>query len=284
VAEYRDRSFVGPERNTVTCGAFSNRARTVSKDEFLRPLFAFRPMFEMHPSAFVFAASIADRVVQRCGRFFQTNGVEYFAWPLAASFATAMVHIDAPLVILGRTFKSWGSTIVLSNPGKEQIAKMIADVNHQRDWIPLTNFTLSNLMAEGLLLSKKLFPAELAAYPFDEQQYLRRTMGELRRREAMGVDVSHDLSELVSYANKYPSLQGEFAAAPRNGHNPYRSLARTMAQSLGLLHVRRRLYARRRIAEVKQGRTKSGFTLSGADAGFNDALGCAEFLSPITRQ
>ena len=146
-----------------------NPGRVVEKDEFLRPLFAMRPKFDMHPSAFMFSASLADQVVRRCGRFFQTNGVEYFAWPLAAVFSKRMVHIDAPLVILGRTFKSWGSTIVLSNPGSEQIAKMIADVNHDRSWIPLTNFTGTSLIAEGLLLGKKLFPEELQPYPFSSR-------------------------------------------------------------------------------------------------------------------
>ena len=150
--------------------AFSGKARVVSTDEFVRPLFAFRPGFNMHPSAFMFSAELADRIAQRNGRFFQTNGVEYFAWPPTAVLARNIVHIDQPLVILGRTAKSWGSTVVLSNPGKEQIEKMINDVEHDRDWIPLTNFTLCNLIAEGLLLSQKLFPDLLASYPFDERR------------------------------------------------------------------------------------------------------------------
>ena len=40
---------------------------------------------------------------------------------------------------------------------------MIADVDQNRDWIPLNNFTLCNLMAEGMLLGKQMFPDELAA-------------------------------------------------------------------------------------------------------------------------
>ena len=154
-----------PERNTVNCRAFSGGTRVVSTAEFVGPLLAFRPKFDMHPSAFMFSAAVADKVVQRSGRFFRTNGVEYFAWPLAAVFSKSIVYIDLPLVILGRTAKSWGSTIVLSNPGKEAIQKMIADVAHARDWIPLTNFTLINLMAEG---SAEVF-GRAAVPPFDEQ-------------------------------------------------------------------------------------------------------------------
>jgi glycosyltransferase involved in cell wall biosynthesis len=95
LAEYRDRSFLGPQRNTVTCRPFAGTTRLVSTQEFVRPLFAFRPQFDMHPSAFMFAASLAERVVQRCGRFFQTNGVLRLA--LAAVFS-AIVYIDRPLV------------------------------------------------------------------------------------------------------------------------------------------------------------------------------------------
>jgi glycosyltransferase involved in cell wall biosynthesis len=280
VAEYRDQSFVGPEQNTLRCGAFSGAARVVEKDEFLRPLFAMRPKFDMHPSAFMFSASLADQVIRRCGRFFDSNGVEYFAWPLAAVFSTRMVHIDAPLVILGRTFKSWGSTIVLANPGKEQIAKMIADVNHDRRWIPLTNFTLTNLMAEGLLLGKKMFPDELQPYPFDEERYLRRTMKELRSRQRMGVDVARETSELTEYAIRYPSLHAKWLVQPPDELKESHSLARRLATGLGA-YVRRRLDARRQIRDIRAGRVHAGFTVSGGDFGFNDALGCSEFLSAV---
>ena len=120
LAEYRDRSFLGPQQNTVSCRPFSGAVRVVSTDEFVRPLFAFRPKFDMHPSAFMFAASVADRVVQRSGRFFRTNGVEYFAWPLAAVFSSSIVYIDLPLVILGRTAKSWGSTSSSRTPARNR--------------------------------------------------------------------------------------------------------------------------------------------------------------------
>src|SRR5512142_2108929 len=112
-AEYRDSSAPGPDRNTVDCPPFSGAARAVSAAEFIGPLFRFRQKFDMHPSAFMFAKKIADFVAARTGRFFWTNGVEYSAWPIAATFAKRIVYIDAPLVILGRTGKSWGTNIAL---------------------------------------------------------------------------------------------------------------------------------------------------------------------------
>jgi glycosyltransferase involved in cell wall biosynthesis len=282
LAEYRDRSFLGPQQNTVTCRSFSGSTRVVPTDEFLRPLLAFRPQFDMHPSAFMFASSLADRVVQRCGRFFQTNGVEYFAWPLAAVFSKHIAYIEAPLVILGRTAKSWGSTLVLSNPGKEKIQKMIDDVAHDRDWIPLTNFTLCNLMAEGLLLGKRLFPEELSSYPFDEQHYLRKTMNELRRRKAMGVEVSREIEELLTYVAKYPALAEELTAASKNGFGDHPSAAKRVARGLGLHHLRRRMDAKQEVKKINSGRVKDGFVASGEDFGFGDAVECADFVLRVT--
>lgn len=281
LAEYRDRSFPGGERNSVSCPPFSGAARVVSKDSFLRPLFAFNPLFNMHPSAFVFGTHLADRVAQRCGRFFQTNGVEYFAWPPAAVYARAIVHLDSPLVILGRTHKSWGSTIVLGNPGKEQIQKMIADVQHQRDWIPLTNFTLCNLMAEGMLLGKRTFPDELAPYPFDEQAYLTFTMAELRHRAAIGVDVRAEIGELLAYAGKYPELQARLAAPERDGVFGQYGLLRRLWRRLGLGVVSERVHAVRQARRLRAGRAREGFHVSGNDHGFSDAVECAQFIARI---
>jgi glycosyltransferase involved in cell wall biosynthesis len=282
LAEYFDSTFVGPQRNTVGCPRFSGATRVVSVDELLTPLFAFRPAFNMHPSAFVFSSAVAEQVVRRCGRFFTTNGVEYFAWPLAAVFSKRIVHIDLPLVILGRTFKSWGSTIVLSNPGKEQIAKMIADVNHDRDWVPLTNFTLTNLMAEGLYLGKKLFPDELAAFPLDEHEYLRKTFGELRRREQLGVDVHRELEELFAYARKYPAVEGELTTLRKQPLAGEDSALVAFARNMWLNRVRRRVMTLLENRRIERGGVGEGFTASGDDFGFTNAVECAGFVARVT--
>jgi glycosyltransferase involved in cell wall biosynthesis len=281
LAEYRDQSFLGSERNTVRCGPFSGKAQVVSTDEFVRPLFAFRPSFNMHPSAFMFSAELAGRIAQRNGRFFQTNGVEYFAWPPAAVLARNIVHIDQPLVILGRTAKSWGSTVVLSNPGKEQIEKMINDVEHDRDWIPLTNFTLCNLIAEGLLLSQKLFPDLLAPYPFDERRYLKATLTELRSRKAIGVDVEREIQELLHYSDKYPALKKDLVRLAASPVTEPTSAWRTLARALKLNLAYRRLKALNQIRKIKRGEVKSGFAAAGSDFGFRDAAGCASFVSRV---
>ena len=130
--------------------------------------------------------SVADMVARRTGRFFWTNGVEYSAWPIAAllqkeSFTS--ISIDNQ----GSTRANRGpSNISLYNPGKEQIQKFIKDVDQERKHAPLNNFTMCNLMAEGMLLAKSLFPEELAPYEFNEVNYLRKTMSRIEEASRDG--------------------------------------------------------------------------------------------------
>lgn len=126
--EYRDLGFPGSDRNTLDCPPFAGSSRKISVDEFLKPLFSCRLVFDMHPSSFFFGRALGDAVAKRCGRFFQTNGVEYCAWPMAAAFAKGIALVDLPLSICGRTSKSWGSNMILGNPGKQRIRQFVQDV------------------------------------------------------------------------------------------------------------------------------------------------------------
>ena len=279
-AEYRDSTYLGSERNSVDCPAFSGTSRIVQAEEFIRPLFLFRHTLNMHPSAFVFTKEIADFVERRTGRFFWTNGVEYSAWPITATFAKRIIYIDAPLVILGRTVKSWGTNIALCNPGKERIKAFIDDVDHKRNHAPLNNFTMCNLIAEGMLTAKSLFPEQFEPYEFDEQHYLRRTMAELRKRQRLGVDVSVDMNEVLRYAAKYPALLSELNAKELdNGSSVVRQVLSSVASNVGVRALRQRVARRRQTREIQRGNIHAGFKVSGEDFGFRHILGCAEFLT-----
>ena len=281
-AYYRDLGYPGPDRNSVNCPSFSGTSANVQADEFIRPLFLFRKAFDMHPSAFTFAKTIADLVVARTGRFFWTNGVEYSAWPIAATFAKTIVHIDTPLVIVGRTAKSWGSNMALCNPGKERIHEFVKDVDHKRKHAPLNNFTMCNLMAEGMLTAKSLFPKEFESYEFDERQYLRKTWGELKRRAALGVDVSTEMDDLRTYAAKCPGFAQELDALQLNGlSDGTERVVRRLRAAIGNLGVRRlrqQIRASQLARRLEVGAIGSGFYASGDHFGFADVLGCAKFL------
>lgn len=279
-AEYRDCSYLGGERNSVHCPAFSGASRLVDVEEFIRPLFLLRHKFDMHPSAFMFAKQIADSVERRTGRFFWTNGVEYSAWPIAAKFTKHMVFIDAPLVVLGRTVKSWGTNIALCNPGKERIKAFIDDVDHKRNHAPLNNFTMCNLIAEGMLTAKGLFPKEFEVYEFDEAHYLRRTMTELRQRERIGVDVSVEIDELLRYAARHPALMEEFTTKEsRNESRGAQQILSSVVNKLGARAFQHWVERRRQAREMRRGKVRSGFRVAGEDFGFNNILDCAEFLT-----
>ena len=208
-AEYCDRNFPGPGKNTLECPPFQGGAAVISADDFIRPAFRWRQQHVWHPSAFVFSRELADGIARRCGRLFQSNGVEYCAWPLAAMFARRIVHVDAPLAICGRTGQSWGSNMIMGRIRKARIQKFIRDyyVDQRFKCTPLTNFTMCNLQAEGYLTAKRLFPSEFADYELDEQRYLMYSMKELSEREARGVDVTAAMEELRRYvARAHPDF------------------------------------------------------------------------------
>jgi len=281
VAEYRDSQFPGSDRNTLTCPSFTGRIETVSADDFIRPLFSFRVKFEMHPSAFVFGKDLADSIAVRCGRFFQTNGVEYSAWPMAAALAKARVHIDVPLIALGRTAKSWGSNLNLTNPGTARIQAFIADVEQEYRYAPLTNFTTANMWGEGILTAKKLLPRELGAYEFDELEYLRRTARELEGRRSLGVDVSREIDELERYLRQNPV----FITAVGPLRQTRRGMWQALRSSIGnagartLLH---RVRTKRNVWKLRRGDARLGFNVPGAAFGFYNVLESAEFLARVS--
>jgi glycosyltransferase involved in cell wall biosynthesis len=281
VAEYRDNTFPGTDRNTLACPRFTGSVEVVSADDFIRPLFSFQRRFEMHPSAFVFARSLADLIAARCKHVFQTNGVEYYAWPLAAALARGLVHVDAPLVVLGRTVKSWGSNLSLTNPGKERIKAFLDDVEHEYRFAPLTNFTTANMWAEGILTAKSLLPEELGAYEFDEPAYLRLTAKELARRGALGVDVSREMDDLTQYLRQNPALGAAIGALGRSGRGWWQRL-RSSIGNAGARNLQRRIRANRTARNLRRGGARSGFSVPGAAFGFGNVLESAGFLARIT--
>ena len=294
-AEYRDQTFPGPDRNSLETPAFSGSSRTVTVDEFIRPAFACRLVFNQHPSAFVFSRALAESITTRCGRFFQSNGVEYCAWPLAAMFAKRIQHIDAPLAICGRTGKSWGSNLVIGKAGKKRIKELIDIyyINQQFKHAPLKNFTMCNLRAEGILTAKHLFPNEFAPYEFDEQKYLRDTMAELNQRRANGVDMRKEMDEITQYLSKYPALLETLTGDDRRlqlaRQKTFGRQVRAAIGDLGARQLRDHMKTRgeeeiRRsqdTAKVKEGNVRSGFHVSGSDFGFFSILECADFLSTL---
>ena len=279
VAEYRDRSYPGPGQNSVDCPAFSGLSRIVQAEELIRPLFSFQRRIAMSPSATAFRKTVAEHVRDRTGRFFWTNGVEFSSLPIAAVLAGRILFIDFPLAVLGRTGKSWGPNVALCNPGKERIQEFINDVDHERKHAPLNNFTICNLMAEGMLTAKNLFPQEFAAYEFDEVQYLRSTMAELRRRQTLGVDVSEEIADVLRYAIKYPALLKQFEAPATAQRGRLSARIRSTVGDLGGRTLRERINALRLARKLQRGAGSFGFHAFGKHFGFSNILECTEFLS-----
>lgn len=290
--EYRDLGFPNLGRNTLDCPPFGGSSQKIPVEEFLKPLFSFRLVFDMHPSSFFFGRALGDAIAKRCGRFFQTNGVEYCAWPMAAAFAKGIVLVDLPLSICGRTKKSWGSNMILANPGKKYMQKFIDDVEHERKHAPLTNFTMANLMAEGILTAKELFPQEFQNYQFDEQKYMLATWVELQSRKSLGVDVSRELEDLKNHLRKYPqvlkNVLNEEKVYDRNSKSWWQRIWGWIGDR-GLRALRDRMIKQRqeklRIQndrlKVRCGGIRAGFRISGSDFGFLNIIEGADALERI---
>lgn len=288
LAEYKDNSFPGLERNILTCPSFSGVSRIIDADELLIPLFTFgNIMLNYHPSAFAFSSTLANTVANRTGRFFQTNGVEFFAWPLASVLSKKIVYIDLPLVICGRTKKSWGSNLVLGNPGKNEIKKYVDDVDKIPKYAPYRNFTYCNLVAEGLLTAKKLYPKELERYTFDEAQYTIETMIELTKRKRMGVNVSREIAEVKNYLVKNPALKQEVLQRQQLTKKTLWKRVRSQIGDIGAYRLTEKIRIPMRIKKittagaekVRRGEVNTGLKISGTDFDFHDILGAARFLA-----
>ena len=279
--EYRDLGFPGEGRNTLDCPPFAGFSRKISVEEFLKPLFSCRLVFDMHPSSFFFGRALGDAIAKRCGRFFQTNGVEYCAWPMAAAFAKGIALVDLPLSICGRTKKSWGSNLILANPGKQNMKKFIDDVEHTRKHAPLTNFTMANLRAEGILTAKALFPQEFQSYQFDEEKSMVDTWVELKSRKSLGVDVSREMQDLVDHLDKYPQVLKKVVnekQADARDSRPVWQRVRKAIGDVGLRDVRDRKTNR---LKVQGGDIRSGFKVSGDDFEFSNIVEAADALERL---
>jgi glycosyltransferase involved in cell wall biosynthesis len=272
IAEYLDPGFEGPRPNTLVCFEFSGESTVVKRDRFLGPLFrSLQPAYRMDPAAFVFSRALATRVAERCGRFFNTQGAEYFAWPLAAVFANRIVHVGTPLVLIGRTPKSWGTNMVLLNTGHEKIDTLLGDVITEWRQSPVTNFTFANLMVEGMLTAKSAFPEGFAAYDVSESAFMGSIYRELRARESQGVDVAEPVAELEAYILEHPSL-GTLAELQRDGG---------MRVSTRVAAKARRIGARVRGTSAS---ARRGFKADGSVFGFHDIVGAASVLSRAVKE
>jgi hypothetical protein len=200
------------------------------------------------------------------------------------------VRIDAPLIIAGRTGKSWGSNMVLGNPGQRKIDDHIADVDSHYRYAPLKNFLPSNHLTEGVLTAKHLMPEEFEPYELNQRSYLERTFWDLHDRRALGVDVSRDFADLLAYADKCPSLVRDLPlrATPNRLRRTIGNLGLRRARAFLRDRMRARTFLRDRMRTRRDARKlRSGqsghMQIFGHDFGFSNILEAADFLSGVLK-
>ena len=261
VAEYLDPGIQGASGNLLVCFPFTGKTTVVDSDQLLGRLFSrLDPTWRMDPSAFVFSQALADRIATRCGYFFHTQGAEYFSWPLAGALANPIAHVSLPLLLTGRTAKSWGTNMVLVGGAQKKVDTFLTDVTTRWRYSPVSNFTVANMMVEGMLTAKAAWPEALERFELDEQAYLGVIHRELLDRRSKGADVEGDLAELETYVASHPPLElteRSRTLVQRGSAKAERVLTRVRARRVG---------------------NRVGFKAPGNLNGFGDILGAAEYV------
>ena len=159
--------------------------------------------------------------------------------------------------------------------------KFIDDVEHTRKHAPLTNFTMANLRAEGILTAKALFPQEFQNYQFDEQKYMLDTWAELKSRKSLGVDVSREMQDLVDHLEKYPQVLKKVVNEEQADTCDMKPLWQRVRKSIGDVGLRDLRDRKANRVKVQGGDIRSGFKISGDDFGFSNIVEAADALERL---
>ena len=249
-AEYFSDNFPGEQRNTLNYERATGEARLRPADWFLRGLFKFKWPMDTHPTGWFWPRRVVERVVDRTGGFWATNGAELFAIPSALAIDPKLVTVQSHVGVKGRAPESIGTKLYFTNPGEEVMDEMIADTEKRAQLSPVEGFSYANLYSEGLWAARAAFIGELGTYPRDVPAYVDYLAREIRRRNDVGV--SYGAAE-----KQVQLLVQAFGLKPR------------FAPAFGQ-RVRSGLV--RRIRPEK-------YSTNGDFGGFSDMLGAARFVS-----
>jgi len=298
-------SSLGIEAGNLHVAPFTSLARKVDPfKDFIQPLFKLQGKYDMHPSFFVYAKVLADRVASRTGRFHHPPLADHTALSLAALHAKSIVYLDLPLCVVGHTTKSLGTRLDHLNTGCEQFEAAWSQLPRELRLVPLKpkTYLYWNYVAESLLYVKELVPDAIDNVELDEVAYFRAIFKELHGKRKAGFDVDQHLNELMKYLDSRRDIRDKILPSSGGG------LVKTAEQGLVRITVRR---VRRIIGDLgarklrdwvrgyiaahgrkltapgsKAGSDKGhpGFQVSGASAGLHNILECAEYLSMYGRR
>lgn len=205
-AEYFDSTFPkvstsGRKANTIVLSGGCGREIKISRDAYLRPLYALTPYFHQHPSSYVVDRLVCDEVVRRFGGLFVSQGVEFFSWPAVFTVLDSITLVDLPLAVVGRTAKSGGVQAFLENLGSQDLQKIHNSWDHEVLSAPVKAKVSINLTTEGLWRAQDIpAGASLRKYGRDEHKYAELLREELTYRRSIGTDVDREFKDLETWS------------------------------------------------------------------------------------
>jgi hypothetical protein len=140
---------------------------------------------------------------------------------------------------------------------------------------------MANLMAEGILTAKELFPQEFQDYQFDEEKYMVDTWAELKSRKSLGVDVSREMQDFVDHLDKYPQVLKKVVNEEQANAMDRRPVWQRVWKAIGDVGLRDLRDRKEKRLKVQGGDIRTGFKISGDDFRFSNIVEAANALERL---
>jgi glycosyltransferase involved in cell wall biosynthesis len=282
-------------RNVVSLSPFSGEVREHRSDDVIRWLFGSCRLVLEAPrmlNSFCHRETI-HRVRRAAGRIFLLCPDYSFA-VMSLTAVPSWLYIDEPLHLIGFFSESIGSSYVFNRGEAAQEFAREFKQEKLLQRVPLQSKVVSNYITETYLMSREILPA-LAGYEVDWIQYFVSCWNDMRVLEKNGVDVSTDRQQFARALAAQPSdvrEKVEIVISCGEGEDPLLEWARRHPVRAGMRKVIDRAPLLANLEAAVRGRKRDAphppeaeryANISGAEAGFENILQCAQRLPDVTR-
>jgi glycosyltransferase involved in cell wall biosynthesis len=287
---YYAPNWLDPERqNLLYLPPYTGSVQEYGSDETIRRIYSeCRVVYEAPRMLNTFCRrEMLRRVRAAAGRVFLLCPDYSFA-VMALTGTHSWLHLDEPLHLQGVFPEGIGSTQSF-NRGEPSL-EFAREFKEERllRHVPLKSLLVSNMITETLLLSKERLPA-LAGYEVDWVNYFLSCRADIETLGGNGVDTTADREEFERVLAGQPAeLRERVASGERNVVQPQplgtgqrgavRVAARRLINSSPLLAKLETLVRRPGGGAPPPPQL---LLIPGREAGFDDILGCAQFLPEL---
>jgi len=269
-------------RNVASFGPYTGEVREYDGSETIRRLYASCHIVYDAPrmlNSFCHRDTLM-RVRNITGRIFLLCP-DYSFPSFMLTEIPSWLYIDEPLHLQGVFAEGIGSASVFNRgePLREFVREF--DDGKVLRRVPLQAPVVSNYIAETLLMCKEKLPAKLGGFELDWSQYFINCWADIIRHEANGVNVELDKQEFYAVVAGQPAIvRSTVGKVLAETARPLvkRSIRKLINSSSMLTNLESRV--RQRSDRHKD----APLTVTGAAAGFNNILECAQQLPALAQR